>query len=158
MPSLMVQWCVHVCVLYISRTTSWGSCDHACMCMHVCIFAWTTVCVRGRCEGFPSAWNEVLYSQWDATKRDREKRDRERGIFKMMERKRTAATKLFLKYRYKNSSSVLTMWLCSLFSQNAEQQQHQQHPCLQLQPHAQATNLVSPTCPTAMLSTSLEVK
>lgn len=31
--------------------------------------------VRGRCEGFPSAWNEVLYSRWDATKRvDREKR------------------------------------------------------------------------------------
>lgn len=26
--------------------------------------------MRGRCEGFPSVWNEVSYSPWDAAKRD----------------------------------------------------------------------------------------
>lgn len=41
------------------------ACDHACAPTFACM----AVNVRGRCEGFPSAWNEVLYSQWDATKR-----------------------------------------------------------------------------------------
>lgn len=38
-------------------------------CAHARTFACTAVNVRGRCEGFPSAGNEVLYSRWDATKR-----------------------------------------------------------------------------------------
>lgn len=38
--------------------------------MHAFTFACQAVRVRGRCEGFPSVWNEVSYSQWDAAKRD----------------------------------------------------------------------------------------
>lgn len=101
MPSVPGK-CVHlrVCVSHVSPTTSWGVSDHACMCTHVCIFAFTTVCVCGRCEGFPSAYNKVLYSQWDATKRDRDKKERGDG-FKKMKQERTVATKLFLKYTFK---------------------------------------------------------
>lgn len=67
--------CLHECIACFSNY-KFGTLViifvHACM--HACIFVCTTVRVRGRCEGFPSVWNEVLYSQWDATKRDREKR------------------------------------------------------------------------------------
>ena len=47
------------------RLPSTEACDRAC----ARTFACPAVSVRGRCKGFPSAWIEVLYSQWDATKR-----------------------------------------------------------------------------------------
>lgn len=48
-------------------------CQSVCACMHIgsmLVCACLTVCVRGRCGGFPSVLNEVLHSQQEATKRD----------------------------------------------------------------------------------------
>lgn len=46
----------------------------------MCRFACAAVRMRGRCEGFPSVWNEVLYSQWDAIKRDGKKKSSWGGV------------------------------------------------------------------------------
>lgn len=69
--------CVGVCVCFLNYKLG-GACDHSCACLR-CIFACTTVRVRGRCKGFPSVGNEVLYSQRDATKRGREMERKSRG-------------------------------------------------------------------------------
>lgn len=125
LPQLMprVRWkraraCV--CVFYVSSTSSLWSCSHA------YLHAWL-VYVCGRCEGFPSVWNEVVCSQWAIP----------RGKIKEMD----------LKTWNGEAWPKLLHWQCDgvVFSQNTKQQQHQQHPRLQLQPHAQAPNFVSHT-------------
>lgn len=70
------------------------------------IFACTTVHLRGRCEGSPSVWNEVLYSQRDATKRGGERTERAKGgtDSKRMERKRTTVAPFEL-FIFKDGSS-----------------------------------------------------
>lgn len=75
--------CIQEHGVFLKLEVGYG-CDHVCTWMPACIFACTNVRVRGWCEGFPSVWNEVLYSQWGATKRVREERVVEEGGFKRM--------------------------------------------------------------------------
>lgn len=110
---------VCVCVFYVSSARSLWSCS--CAYLH----AWL-VRARGRCEGFPSAWNEVVYSQW-ATTRDK---------IKAMD------LKTWNREGWPKQPHGQCDALSVVFPQDAEQQQHQQHPRLQLQPHAQTPDFV----------------
>lgn len=66
---------------FFFATTSLGDArDHARACVRMCRFACAAVRMRGRCEGFPSVWNEVLYSRWDAIKRDGKKKSSWGGV------------------------------------------------------------------------------
>ncbi len=84
-----------------------------CMCMRVCIFACTPVHVRGRCEGFPSVWNEVLYSQRDATKRDGEKRDGVADLKRWKGRGRPQQNSFWSIVYFKNGFSP-RHWQCDI--------------------------------------------